>query len=76
MKDPLIRYPQKKGFRIGGHEVEALAFVDEFIFLPASIEGAQDHVEQVGRYMNKLGMIINPHKYSSFLIVSKGYLGN
>jgi hypothetical protein len=54
MKDPLIRHAQKKGFRIGGHEVEALAFVDEFIFLPTSIEGAQDHVDQIGRYMNKL----------------------
>jgi hypothetical protein len=70
MKDPLIRHPQKKAFRTGSHEVEALSFLDEFVFLPASTEGALDHVDQVGRYMNKLGMSPNPPKYSSFLIVS------
>jgi hypothetical protein len=47
-----------------------LSFLDEFVFLPASIEGAQDHIDQVGRYMNKLGMSPNPPKYSSFFIVS------
>jgi hypothetical protein len=70
MKDPLIRYPEKKGFRIGGYELEALSFLDEIVFLQASIEGVQDHVDQVGRYMNKLGMSLNPRKYSSFLIIS------
>jgi hypothetical protein len=70
MKDPLIRHPQKKGFRIGDHEVEAISFLDEFVFLPASTEGAQDHVDQVRRYMNKLGMSLNLPKYALFLIVS------
>jgi hypothetical protein len=69
--DPLIRDLQRKGFRIGGHEVGALAFADDIVTLADSTEGAQDHVDQVGRYMNKLGMTLNPLKSSSFLITSK-----
>lgn len=33
-----------------------------------SIDGAQNHVDQVGRYMNKLSMTLNLLKLSSFLI--------
>jgi hypothetical protein len=69
--DPLIRDLQRKGFRIGGHEVGALAFADDIVTLADSVEGAQDHVDQVGRYMNRLGMTLNPRKSSSFLITSK-----
>jgi hypothetical protein len=68
--DPLIRDLQRKGFRIGGHEIGALAFADDIVLLADSIEGAQDHVDQVGRYMNKLGMSLNPRKSSLFLITS------
>jgi hypothetical protein len=68
--DPLVRELQRKGFRIGGHEIGALAFADDIVLLADSIEGAQDHVDQVLRYMNKLGMTLNPQKSSSFLITS------
>jgi hypothetical protein len=68
--DPLIRDLQRKGFRIGGHEIGALAFADDIVLLADSIDGAQDHVDQVGRYMNKLGMTLNPRKSSSFLITA------
>jgi hypothetical protein len=68
--DPLIRNLQRKGFRIGGHVIGALAFEDDIVCLADSVDGAQDHVDQVGRYMNRLGMTLNPHKSSSFLITS------
>jgi hypothetical protein len=69
--DPLIRDLQRKGFRIGGREIGALAFADDIVVLADSIEGAQANVDQVGRYMNKLGMTLNPQKSSSFLITSQ-----
>jgi hypothetical protein len=68
--DPLIRDLQTKGFRIGGHETRALAFVDEIVMLVDSIDGAHDHVDQVRCYMNKLGMSLNPRKSPSFLITA------
>jgi hypothetical protein len=68
--DPLIRDLQRKGFRIGGHEIGALAFADDIVLSADSIERVQDHADQVGRYMNKLGMALNPRKSSSFLITS------
>jgi hypothetical protein len=57
--DPVIRDLQTKGFRNGGHEIRALAFADDIVWLADSIDGAQDHVDQVGCYMNKLGMTLN-----------------
>jgi hypothetical protein len=68
--DPLIQDLQGTGFRIGGHEIGALAFADDIVSLARSIEGVQNHVDQVGRYMNKLGMTLNQRKSSSFLITS------
>jgi hypothetical protein len=49
---PLIRDLQRKGFRIGDHEIGALAFADDIVLLADSIEKAQDHVDRVGRYIN------------------------
>jgi hypothetical protein len=66
--DPLIRDLQRKGFRLGGHEIGALAFADDIVVMADSVDGAQEHVDQVGRYMHKLGMTLNPRKSSSFLI--------
>jgi hypothetical protein len=47
-----------------------VAFADDIFWFSDSIEGAQDHVEKVGRYLNKLGMTLNPRKSSSFLNIS------
>jgi hypothetical protein len=66
--DPLIRDLQRKGFKLGGHEIRAMTFADDILVLADSVDGAQDHVDQVGRYMNILGMTLNPLKSSSFLI--------
>jgi hypothetical protein len=68
--DTLVRDLQRKGFRIGGHEIGALAFADDVVLLADSNEGAQDHVDHVGHYMNKLRMILNPRKSSSLLITA------
>jgi hypothetical protein len=48
-----------------------LGFADDMVVLADSTEGAQDHVDQVGSYMNKLDMTLNPRKSSSFLITSQ-----
>lgn len=42
-----------------------MAFADDIVLLADSIEGAQDHVDEVGRYM-----IFKPRKSSSFVITS------
>jgi hypothetical protein len=68
--DPIIRDLETKGFRIGGHEIGALAFVHDIVLLADSIDGAQDHVVQVACYMNKVGMTLNPRKSSSILIIA------
>jgi hypothetical protein len=68
--DPLIRDLQRKGFRIGDHEIGTLAFADDIVLLAHSIDGAQDHVDKVGCYTNKLGMTLYPRKSSSFLITA------
>jgi hypothetical protein len=60
--NPLTRDLQRKGFRLGSHEIEALAFVDGIVLLVDSTERRQNHVDHVGRCMNKLGMTLNPHK--------------
>jgi hypothetical protein len=44
---PVIRDLQSKGFRIGGHEIGVFSFVDDIALLADSIDGAQDHVDQV-----------------------------
>jgi hypothetical protein len=74
--DPLIRDLQEKSFGIGAQELGTLAFEDAIILLADSTEGALDHVDQVGHYMNKVGMTLNPSKSYSFLIyVNEQYLG-
>jgi hypothetical protein len=66
--DPLVRNLRKNGFRISGQELGALAFADDIVCLADSIEGAKDHVGQVGRHMNKLSTKLTPHKSPSFFI--------
>jgi hypothetical protein len=39
--DPLLGDPQMKGFRLGGHEIGALAFADDIVMMADFVDGAK-----------------------------------
>jgi hypothetical protein len=75
---PVIRDLQRKGFRVGGHEIGAFSFADDIVLLADSIDGAQDPVDQFGCYMNKVGMTIHEYRPPSSSLRSgrPGYVGS